>query len=416
MNIDRPAHPAAITISLTGEAPAPMLFSMKRGLPNAKRHVYSRRITGYIVLVLLTTILYQPVVAFSLTDVPGPINDAAMQLVQFCIEPKAGLDEHAIATLVDYVLSSKQNREYALLNSQKCSGAYYEFDTKITFSRFVEYSYNPLIPSVITRPSSVRYSIWTSLRGETQRLLDSWKPVPSAGVPVVIHGLQREADTPDATTGVYHEYDLKRTLILLNYNEHQVLLTVSKQIGESNVGKKGAILGNDNDWSYYYSGVPGSSRTGFGWVKSYIYDFFSVGVYVESNTAPTMVRAGVFQWLRAGWSGMNFVKSGHILNGIKRSALCRKMILESPRMPPPNQIISVYQRLSNMPTSELIKKYAALQQALRSSAFQVGIISKSQLDEQVSFANTSREQMVEELMLEYLKMTLGKQTLLEEQF
>jgi len=99
-----------------------MLFCMKRGFPNVKRHPHSRRITGYIVLGLLTTILYQPVVAFSLTDVPGPINDAAMQLVQFCIEPKAGLDEHAVATLVDYVLSSKQNREYALLNSQNCSG------------------------------------------------------------------------------------------------------------------------------------------------------------------------------------------------------------------------------------------------------------------------------------------------------
>jgi len=150
----------------------------------------------------------------------------------------------------------------------------------------------------------VRYSIWTSLRGETQRLLESWKPVLSAGIPVVIHGFQREANTPDATTGVYHEYDLKRTLILLNYNERQVLLTVSKQIGESSVGKRGAILGNDNDWSYYYSGVPGSSRTGFGWVKSYIYDFFSVGVYVESNTAPPMVRAGVFS-MASRWLGGN---------------------------------------------------------------------------------------------------------------
>ena len=46
----------------------------------------------------------------------------------------------------------------------------------------------------------------------------------------------------------------------------------------------------------------------------------------------------------------------------------------------------------------------------------LGIISKSQLDEQVSFANTPREQMVEELMLEYLKMTLGKPALLEGQF
>ena len=46
----------------------------------------------------------------------------------------------------------------------------------------------------------------------------------------------------------------------------------------------------------------------------------------------------------------------------------------------------------------------------------MGKISKSELDEQASFANTAREQMVEELMLEYLKTTIGKPTLLEEQF
>jgi hypothetical protein len=55
-----------------------------------------------------------------------------------------------------------------------------------------------------------------------------------------------------------------------------------------------------------------------------------------------------------------------------------------------------------------------LQQGLLSSAIRMGKVSKSQSDEQVSFATTPKEQMVEELMLEYLKMTIGKPTLLEE--
>jgi hypothetical protein len=393
-----------------------MLFGMKREFSSVKRHAYFLRILGCIVLGLLSIILYQPVVAYSLTDVSSPINDAAMRLVQFCIEPKVGLDERAVATLVDYVLSSKQNREYSLPKSQECTGAYHEFDTKITLPRFIEYSYSPLIPPVITRPSSVRYSPWTGLRDETQKSPNNWKPVPPVGAPVVVHAMQRESDTPDLNTGVYHEYDLKRTLILLNHKGRQALLSVSKQINKSDVGKKGFILGDDGDWTYYYSGEPGSPRTGLGWVKSYIYDYFSVGVYVESSTAPTMVRAGVFQWLSAGWSGINFVKSSHILRGLERFARDCRMVLESPRLPAPNQIVSVYQRLSNMPAGDLTKKYAALQQALRSSAIRMGKISKSEMDEQVSFANTPREQMVEELMLEYLKMTIGKPTLLEEQF
>jgi hypothetical protein len=363
-------------------------------------------------MTLMLISLHQSVEALSSNDAFRPFNDAAMKLVQFCIDPKAGLDENAVAILADYVLSSKQTREGALPKSLECTGAYYEFDTKITFLRLLEYSYNPFIPPVITRPSSLRYSTWTAPRGETQTLPTSWKPIPPAGVPVVIHGIEHDSNTPDLSTGVYHEYDLKRTLILLNHKGYQVLVSISKQIGTSKVGKKGVILGNDSDWNYYYSGESGSSITGLGWAKSYIYDYFSVSVYVEPSTAATTVRTGVFQWLRAGWSGINFVRANHILGGMKRFGRDVKIILESPRLPAPNQMISVYQGLSNMPDGDLMKEYAALRQAQRSLAIQTGKISKSEGEEKVSFANTSKDQMVEELMLENLKMTLGKPTLL----
>jgi hypothetical protein len=86
------------------------------------------------------------------------------------------------------------------------------------------------------------------------------------------------------------------------------------------------------------------------------------------------------------------------------------MVLESPRLPVPSQLTSVYQSLSSMPASVLAGEYAALQQALRSSAIQAGKISNSEADEKQFFVDASKEQMVEELMLEYLKMTLGKPT------
>jgi hypothetical protein len=375
-----------------------------------------RRIACCLLFGLLILLAPRSGETLSSPEATGALNEAALRLVQFCNDPKVGLDEEAVATLVDYVLSPKQNKEHALPQSQKCSGAYYEFDTKVSFSRFVEYSYNPLIPAVITRPSSVRYSTWAGLQDDTHRLLGNWKPLPAAAPAVIIHGMQREADTPDLNARVYHEYDLKRTLVLLNYKDRQVLISVSKQVGKSGVGKKGGILGNDSDWSYYYSGVPGSPQTGLGWVKSYIYDCFSVGVYVESKTAPGTVRSGVFHWLCAGWSGINFVKSSHIIGGLRRFGHSAKTILESPRLPAPNQIITVSQWLSSMPIGELTRRYTALQQALRSSAFQVGLIGKSALEEQVSFGNTPKEQMVEELMLEYLKITLGKQAHLSPQF
>jgi hypothetical protein len=382
-------------------------------IPHMKGQVCVRAILIFSVLSMLLILLFQPSVVFSLTDDFNPVNDAAMKLVQLCDEPKVGLDEHAVATLVNYVLTAKKNNEYALPASQGCTGAYYEFDTKITFSRFIEYSYSPFILSVITRPSSLRYSFWTTFRSETERLPTSWKPVFPGGSPVIIHGKERDSNSPDLNTGVYHEYDLKRTLVLLNYKGRQVLLSVSKQIGKSDVGKKGFILGNDSDWHYYYTGESGSTMTGLGWAKSYIYDYFSVSVYIESASAPTMVRTGVFQWLRAGWSGINFVNSGHILRGMKRFGRDCKMVLESPRLPVPSKMSSVHQWLSDMPAEVLTKKYAALRQAQRSSAIKIGKISKSEGEEELSFANTPKEQMVEELMLEYLKTALGKATLLK---
>lgn len=382
---------------------------------NMRKYFCLRSLGVYLALTLLLLLMHPHVWGLSPAYAATPIDEAAVKLVKFCMDPKTGLDEHAVAILVDYVLGAKQQKEHALLKSMDCTGAYYEFDTKITFPRFMKYSYDPLIPSAITRPSSLRYSIWTAPNGDTQKLPSQWKPVHAGGRPVIIHGVQHDSNTPDLTTGVYYEYDLQRTLILLNHKGRQVLVSVSKQTGPSNVGKKGVILGNDNDWNYYYSSEPGSAKTGLGWVKSYIYDYFSVGVYAETGTVPTVVRAGVFQWINAGWSSMNFVKASHIITGMKRYARNSRMILESPHLPAPNQMISVYQTLSNMSPGELMKKYVALQQALRLSAIQLGKISKSAGEERVSFANTPKEQMIEELMLEYLKGTLGKSNLLGKQ-
>ena len=363
---------------------------------------------------LMVLFQHQPALALSPSDSSSPIPTAAMKLVQFCDDPKVGLDAHAVATLVDYVLRPTLNKEADLPKLQECPEAYYEFDTKITFPRFLKYAYNPQIPAILTRPSSMRYSLWTASQVKSHKMPIRWRLASTTGVPVIIHGLEHESNTPDLTTGVYYEYDLKRTLIHLNHKGRQVLISISKQVNQSDVGKKGIIMGNDDDWNYYYSDEPGSFKAGMGWVKSYIYDFFSVGVYVESGTSHNMVRTGAFQWIRAGWSGINFVQKGHIINGMKRFARNFKTILESPKLPAPNQMISAYQWLSALPNGDLIEKYAALQQAQQSLAVQTGKIGTAEIKRQGSYAHIPKEQIVEELMLEYLKMTLGKPSLVGE--
>jgi hypothetical protein len=395
------------------------------GSHNLTRHIVSPHVTlrwsRYqvfcrlsIALMILLLIIFQrqPAMALPLSDSAGPVPAAAMKLVQFCADPKAPLDTQSISTLVDYVLGPKPAKEADLPSIQKATGAYYEFDTRISFSSFLQYSYSNQIPSVLTSPASLRYSLWTGLQGESQKLPGSWKLIPPEGKPVIIRGLERDGITPDLTTGVYYEYNLKRTLILLNHKGRQVLISISKQVAISDVGKKGIILGNDDDWNYYYSGEPGSAKAGLGWVKSYIYDYFSVGVHVDSGSSPSMVRAGVFQWIRAGWSGINFVETKHIIKGIKRHARNSKTILESPKLPAPNQIVSTYQRLSALPQNDLVERYTALQQARQTLAFLNSKPENNEIKNQDFYANTPKEQIIEELMLEYFKITFGKVSLL----
>jgi hypothetical protein len=222
------------------------------------------KLTGFLLILLLIMLFLLSDVTFASAETNKAINDAAMRLVKFCTDPKAGLDERAVATLVDYVLNSKKQKEHALPESQGCPGAYQEFDTKISFSRFMDYSYNALIPATVTRPSALRYSIWTDSQGKNQKLPAKWQFLPPNGAPVVIHGVRRDSNTPDLTTGVYYEYDLKKTLIMTNYKGRKVFISISKQINKSSVGKKGYILGNDSDWNYYYSKETGSAKAGLG--------------------------------------------------------------------------------------------------------------------------------------------------------
>lgn len=366
-------------------------------------------------IILLFTILILPAQAALPADASLNIPQAAMKMVEFNADHQAILDAQSVAALVDYVLQPKPRKETDLPAFSKATGAYYEFDTKISFSDFLQYSYSRQIPSVIKSPSSLRYSLWSTQQGKLQKLPTSWTLASPNSRPEIIRGLERDAITPDLTTGIYYEYDLNRTLIHFNHKGRQALIAVSKQINPSDIGKKGVILGNDDDWNYYYSGEPGSAKSGMGWAKTYIYDYFSVTVYVETGAASGLVRTGVFHWIRAGWSGINFVQPEHVIKGLKRFASNSKYVLESPKLPAPNQIASAYQRFSALPQSDLLEKYTTLQQARLSLAVQSGKIKASKNNNQNFGVGISKEQIVEELMLEYLKIALGKPSLVGKQ-
>jgi hypothetical protein len=120
----------------------------------------------------------------------------AKKLNDFCADPRMGLDIKAAGILVDYVLGPKANKEAGLPEIEDSPGAYYEFDTNISFSRFLNYAYNLKIPPNITEPSSMRFSTWSSLQGKAQNMQDKWKPAKPNDDPTIIHGLQHDCITP----------------------------------------------------------------------------------------------------------------------------------------------------------------------------------------------------------------------------
>ena len=76
--------------------------------------------------------------------------------------------------------------------------------------------------------------------------------------------------------------------------------------------------------------------------------------------------------------------------------------------PPDGQITSVYQKLSAMPRKDLVQRYEDLQRARDAMAIQKGKIKPGEATPQETYANVSKEQIIEELMVEYLKLALGK--------
>jgi hypothetical protein len=124
----------------------------------------------------------------------------------------------------------------------------------------------------------------------------------------VFRGRQYVEITPDLTSGAYYGYNLHQILLLFNYRQRNIIVTVSKQVDVSTVDKKGYVLGLDSNWDYFYSGKTGLTLPALGWVRSHMYDSQGINIYDVIDPAAPKIRCEVFKWLRAGWSGINMVQ------------------------------------------------------------------------------------------------------------
>jgi hypothetical protein len=226
-------------------------------------------------------------------------------------------------------------------------------------------------------------------------------------------GTEHLVNSPDAHTGVYYEYDLDRSLILLSWKNRPIFISLSAQKGTSAVGKQGLIVGPDEHWTYLYSGLPGLNWPGFGWVDSYLYDSYSVAFFLGMPAGKAPTRFGIFKWIKAGWIGMNMVKKSHISNGLRRYGEAFKDILESPATADATAVVRQFAKIATIPDEQLEKLtetyLGAVRTGLHASPEPPGAkAAAALLSKRAYFGSLGREDKVSIASLEGLKALLGK--------
>jgi hypothetical protein len=125
-------------------------------------------------------------------------------------------------------------------------------DVSTDLTRILKFFYNPDIPNYLLCPAVLRMSGWRKGSEFLSRPRGLWEELPglTEAKPVVVRGQEYEVTTPDSFAEAYYGYDLDRLIILVKYQGKNVLISVSRQDGKSDVGRKGAIL-DDTRWDYF---------------------------------------------------------------------------------------------------------------------------------------------------------------------
>ena len=352
------------------------------------------------------------------TKVPDTLMPGLVHLINM-VNPdnKILLDKQIVSSIIDFaVLPKSSELLYYVDKDLGATSAYREFNIKADLKRILSYAYNTDIPSNVFLPSSVRTSHWVEVNGSEQPLPKLWNFLQQQISPVTVHGIEHMEITPDLSSGAYYQYDLNRSLILFKYNNRNVFISVSRQITNSGVGKKGYILGPDNEWNYLYSGKKGISLNGLGWVSSYLYDSFAITIFYEVDPAGPMVKCGIFKWLNAGWAGINMVNKHHIHTGIGRYAKDFKAIIESSLLPDAEQLAEdfyKFKQLSQDQLKEKVKQYYCVMQEYNNNKkfFKRKYAATVTSDRYLNKLTKNEMQAV--LVLEYMKYILGKKPYIE---
>jgi hypothetical protein len=326
---------------------------------------------------------------------------------------RSRFDPEQIRHLLEFVATPKDNG--IVYHAGKLNGgpsAYHDFSIQKNLQEILHIAYDPDIPAVMTSPSSLRLTRWKEVEGKSQPLPRFWEKISDLQSPLIVTGVEYTVNTPDVHSGTYYEYDLERTLILGKYRGKNVFISMSKQPQCSNVGKKGLVIGPDQNWEYLYSDQPGVGRSGLGWVRSYMYDSIGIIIYYETDPTKPLTRFAVFKWVRAGWKDINFVKRSHIYNGLLRFASDFKAILENPDLPEPSLLARSCASIRSLSDEQLHSIVEQHLEAIAQISRQEQLLPEATIEQMLQnrqYVNgLTRDEMENLVSLVYLKQLLGR--------
>ena len=328
-------------------------------------------------------------------------------------DKSVAFDSKKVAGVLDFIHQPGKDASLYYADSILDSpSAYYEFDIHEDLKKVVAYSFNPDIPDIATMPSSARLLYWLDEWGNRQSPPRIGQYLDRLDSPVVIDGLQFVEITPDTHSGAYYTYQMHKTILLFTYRHRKIMVTISRQVDVSTVGKKGYVLGTDDDWDYFYSGKPGLTLPVLGWVKSYMYGSSGINIYDEIDSIAGRVRCAMFKWLQAGWSGLNMVKRHHIYSGLKRFAIPLKKILEYPSLPSVVSMAGDFSRIRGF-SEDTLRSKMKMYSGILQNRYVGGKGHAKKLPSHLfkvkdHWTQMSRDEMVSALVIEYMKYVVGK--------
>lgn len=264
------------------------------------------------------------------------------------------LNINVIHEVLDFVATPKISSPlYYAGKKSGAKSAYYEFEIHSDLQSILQYVCNPDIPACMFKPSSVHFSYWLKSEELKQRLIKGWDSLEAQNKPVIVRGIEKVETTPNLFTGSYYRYSLDRAICLFKYNGRKVIISLAKQIDKSDIGKQGYIFGPDKNWNYIYSGQAGLNKPGMGWIRSFVYDLYTISIFYETDPKQPLVKCGIFNWINAGWIGLNMAKEKHIYKGLKRYARDLKAIIENPNLPDINELSEITSEIKNLSIDEL---------------------------------------------------------------